>query len=99
MQAQDIPGGFFFIFVILHKRFYFGELRRVKTPKKKKRQRESHVVLHDDRPHEAQDDGRPPVHDVRNVHVDQFDLERKQSPKSHVTDHRLDPRLKCELVQ
>ena len=30
----------------------------------------THVILHDDRPYEAQDDGRSSIDDVRNVYVD-----------------------------
>lgn len=32
------------------------------------------MILKDDRPYEAQDDGRLSIDDVRNVDVDQFDL-------------------------
>lgn len=35
---------------------------------------QTHVVLENDCPYEAQDDGRLAIDDVRNVYVDQFNL-------------------------
>lgn len=36
------------------------------------------MILENDRPYEAEDDGRATVNDVRNVYVDKFDLRQKQ---------------------
>ena len=36
------------------------------------------MILQDDGPYEAQDDGRFTIHNIRNVNVDEFDLRRKQ---------------------
>lgn len=35
------------------------------------------MVLENDCPYEAQDDGRLPINDIRNVYVDEFDLEER----------------------
>lgn len=37
------------------------------------------MILQNDRPYEAQDDGRFTIDNVRNVYVDQFDLQRKRT--------------------
>lgn len=37
------------------------------------------MILEDDGPYEAQDDGGFTIHDVRNVYVDQFDLRTNKS--------------------
>lgn len=39
---------------------------------------QTHMILQNDCPYEAQDDGRFPINDIRNVDVDEFDLGRKQ---------------------
>lgn len=45
---------------------------------------QTHVILENDCPDEAQDDGRFPINDIRNVYVDQFDLENKTGSKVRV---------------
>lgn len=39
----------------------------------------THMILQNDGPYEAQDDGRFTIDNVRNVYVDQFDLQRKHT--------------------
>ncbi len=51
--------------------------------------------VHDDGPDESQNDGRLPIHDVRDIDVDQFDLQDKDFDK--ITDVDISPPYSREL--